>query len=166
MATKALTATFNLHDAGKTAEERFGDEAEAAASKRGAAATGDVVFTDPNRNFTTDGITTSHKIRILEGTGNIQRDADVDVIGTTTIEVSGVNFDATEGGLLYAIYLPPDTAAIKDTPSSRGLGLVGFEEWLNAIETEETIALETELIALHHSPGLTEQVIVYDDTAP
>lgn len=165
MATKALKASFNLHQAGVTAAARFGDEAEAIANDRGEAASGGKIFTDGNRNFTTDGITTDHKIRILEGSGNLIRDDSIGAVGTTTITLGGADFDASEKGLLYALYLPPDDADIAESLSLRGLGLAGFEEWLQKIEANDSIDLELKLIDLHHAEGLTQQVIVFDDTA-
>ena len=165
MTTLVFRATFDLHVAGATASDRFKGIAEAVADKRGEALTASKTFTDLNRDFTADGITTSHRISILEGGGNLIRDDSIGVVGTTTLTLGGANFDQSEKGLLYAIYLPPSAANIIGDNSLKGLGVVGYEEWLQSVESENSIDLELKLIDLHYDQGLTQQVLVIDDTA-
>ncbi len=160
MAIQTRYASFDLHQTGKSASDRVRDTAVIA---RGGAASGDNVFTDPNRNFTTDNITTSHKIQILDGAGNIQRDELITVVGTTTVDVAGGDFDTTANNLKYRVYLPPTSTEVIDDPTKRGLGLVGWQEMLDLIEAVVTGSLLTSLLDITHSEGLTQQVITYDD---
>jgi hypothetical protein len=167
MSTKVLKASFDLHQAGGTAEDKAEAAAQAADdTARASVASGAAVLTDINRDFVADGVTTDYKATILSGAGNIIRSqVTITNVAATTITVGGGNFDTTEGGILYLVYLPPTTAQIADDPTKRGTGLVGYQEWLQAIETNDAIDLETKLIDLHYAEGLTQQVIVYDETA-
>ncbi len=159
MAIETRYTSFNLHEVGKSANDRMRDQA---VIRRGNAASGGAVFTDPNRDFTADGITTSHKIQILEGGGNIQREVLITVVGTTTVTVAGGNFDTTENNLRYRVFLPPTDTEIVDDPKKRGRGLVGWQEILTKIEVGMLANFLSQTADVGHSEGLTQQSITYD----
>lgn len=161
MAIQTRFASFDLHLAGKSANDRVRDQAEI---RRGDAASGAAVFTDPNRDFTADGITTSHKIQILEGGGNIQREVLISAVGTTTVTVAGGNFDTTANNLKYLVFLPPTATEIIDAPAKRGTGLAGWQEMLDSIEAAVTGTFLSKVVDVTYSEGLTQQVVTYDDT--
>jgi len=160
MAIQTRFSSFDLHQTGLSAS----DKAKAAVEfSRGDAASGAAIFTDNNRNFTTESITTSHKIEILGGTGNIARDVLITAVGTTTVTVAGGNFDATANNLQYRVYLPPTSTQIIDDPSKRGIGLVGWQEMLDLIEAVMTGSFLSGVVDVTYSEGLIQQVVTYDD---
>ncbi len=163
MAIQTRFASFDLHLAGKSANDRVRDQILVARG-RGDAATGAAVFTDSNRDFSADGITTSHKIQILDGGGNIQREELITAVGTTTVDVAGGNFDTTAKNLRYKVFLPPTATETIDDPAKRGIGLVGWQEMLDNIEAAMGGTFLAGVVDVTYSEGLTQQVVTYDDT--
>lgn len=162
-------SNFNLHIAGLTADGKQADLPDAKVSdprftrRVGSVASAALILTDPNRNFTTDGVTTSHRVKIFTDTGNVARDVAITAVGTTTITVGGANFDTSLGVVNYRVYLSPTGTQIVNDLSLRGEGIAGFQELLAAIETLFTVTLETVTVDLSYHENLTQQVLVFDD---
>ena len=160
---------FNLHITGLTADDKQAELPDAKVSNArftrrvGSVASGALILTDPNRNFTTDGVTTSHRVKIFTDEGNVARDVAITAVGTTTITVGGANFDTALGVVNYRVYLSPTGTQIVNDIGLRGTGIVGFQEFLAAIETLFTITLETKRVDLSYHENLTQQVLVFDD---
>lgn len=161
MAIQTRYASFDLHQTGKSASDRVRDQVTI---RRGDAASGAAVFTDANRDFTADGITTSHIIQILDGGGNIQREVLLTAVGTTTVDVAGGDFDTTANNLRYRVFLPPTDVEIVDDPKKRGLGLVGWQEMLTKIEGGMSSNFISQAANVTYAEGLTQQSVTYDPT--
>ncbi len=172
MAVISRYASFDLHIVGFSANDAARDEVTA--NNRGNAGTGTLFFTDPNRDFTADGVDTTFRIEIQEGGGNIQRDVAITAVsgsGNEILTVGGSNFNADENNLLYRVYKPPTAAQILSSPGLRGTGSAGWQEFLQGIDAEidtnsaSTNNLLDSSINVFFSEGLTQQVIVYEDRA-
>ena len=165
MAIVTIFSSFNVHATGGNAEAAA--KAKPVVESRGNTASGAAVFTDPNRDLENDdNITTSHKIEILEGVD--ARDVAITAVSTNTVTVAGGNFTGDENNLKYVIYLPPTDAEIRNDPSKRGTGSVGYTEYLGKIDAFITAnsALENLLlntISLEYGDNMSEQVIVFED---
>lgn len=162
--------SFNLHIAGLTANQKQAELPENKTTndllkrRTASVASGAAVLTDPNRDFTADGFTTgTHRIKIFTDDGNIARDAALTAVGTTTVTVDGGDFDTNSGLVVYRIYEISSTTEIVNDQSKRGTGLVGYQEFLAAIETLFSITLETKKVDLSYHENLTQQVLVFDD---
>lgn len=168
MALVTLFASFNIHISGASAEAAA--KAKPVVESRGNTASGAAVFTDPNVDLENDfGITTNHKIEIIEGTD--ARDTTISAVSTNTVTVGGGNFSVSENNLLYIIYLPPTDTLIINNPSNRGTGSVGFQEWLAKIDalidtnSSSSDSLSSNLLDLSYGENMSEQVIVFADGA-
>lgn len=176
MAVLTRYANFDVHQAGRTATQKFADLPEPKISddknkrKAGRADTGTNVLTDPNRDFTADGITTSERVKIFTGAGNLQREEAITAVGTTTIDVGGAAFDTTDN-VTYRVYTPVTDAEIRDDPRKRGEGTVGLEEFMgkldDLVDTNSSSAenLAGNTISAGFTSNLTQLVIVFDDGA-
>ena len=164
-------ASFDLHQPGVSANDAA--RAEVDINHRGNAATGTVLFTDPNRDFDAEGVDSTWRIQITEGSGNLQRDTDIVSVGGTgdTVLTLGVgNFDASENNLLYRIYQPPTASEILANTGDRGDGMAGWQEFLQGVEAEIVAndgaeTLLSSVIDITYAEGLTQQVIIYEDQA-
>ena len=176
MAVLTRFARFDVHQAGQTAAQKFADLIDAKIPdskfkrKAGQAGTGTNVLTDPARDFAADGITTSERVRIFNGAGNIEREEAITAVGTTTIDVAGAAFDTTDN-IQYRVYTPPTDAEIRDDPKKRGDGTIGLEEFMgkidDLIDTNSTQSenLAGNTISAGFTENLTQLVIVFDDGA-
>ena len=176
MAILTRYANFDVHQAGQTATQKFADLPDAKISgnqfkrQTGRVNNATNVLTDPNRNFTTDGITTSERVKIFNGSGNAPREEAITAVGTTTIDVGGAAFDVTDN-VEYRVYTPPTDAEIRDDPSKRGEGTVGLQEFMDKINdlidanSASAEDLAGNVISTGYTSNLTQLVIVFDDGA-
>ena len=160
MAVAIVYSSFSLHEAGKSASDASRDSV--VADNRGSTNTGVKTFTDPNRDFDAEGIDSTFRLEILEGVDA----GDVGVVSVSTDTITtdaGSNFTGSDG-VLYRLYKPPSATEILTDQTKRGRGIAGYNELLNAIETDITGTLLAQVIDISYAEGNTQQMITYDDS--
>lgn len=159
MAVAVVYSSFNLHQAGKSANDAARDLAEI---KRADSLGATKDFQDTNRDFAAEGVDTTYRIEVLDGSD--VADYGITAVVTDTITTDHAGTFTGENNLRYRVYLPPTSSEIISDQDKRGRGIAGYQELLNALEAAVTGTFLTSVIDISYAEGNTQQMITYDDT--